>query len=141
MSLSVSEVIKLEPGARIVRIFERSKEFKKNQKKVRKCAANSASFPCNTPLHKREKQKSSHRSVKKTLLTPEHIRAEVTSDAGRVTCEKCKGLPEEEKCIRNYFVDQYPDPKALEGIVLTNAAPGDRVTPKVISLINSTMHI
>jgi len=137
MSLSVRDVVELEPGTRMVRIFERSKAFKKNQKKVKKCAANSVSFPCNTPLHKREKQKPLHRSVKKTLLTPEHIRAEATPDTGRITCEKCQGLPEDEKCIRNYFVDEHPDPKALEGIVLTNAAPGDRVTPKVILLINT----
>jgi hypothetical protein len=138
MALSVDDVEKLGPDPRLLRIFSRSKAFKKNQKKIRQCAARSTPQPRNQPAHLKGTQKL---HVTKTIIKPEHIVHEIpsdtTSDTGRITCEKCKDLPEDEKCIRNYFVDRYHDPDALEGIVLTYALPGDRIRPKVLLFTGS----
>jgi hypothetical protein len=135
MKLTPERLHQIGVCARMQRIFERSKDFKANSKKIRQLAAGSSHGPPRKPIQSvHPGAKLGHQSVKKTILAPEQIRAEIATHVphGRITCERCKDLPEDQKCIRTYFVDQHFNPEELEGIVITFAPPDDCMLPKVV---------
>ena len=63
---------------------------------------------------------------------------DVKTGTGCIICIKCKNLLEDEKCIHDYFVNDYSDVETLESIVLTYTVPKDQIPPKVVLSFKDT---
>lgn len=125
MRITVESARKLCTDERFLKIFERTKRLKQLSTKAQQTASQ---IPAQV---KSQSERGKKRKFEGTSIIENEDAGLSSSDGAHVTCTRCAELPEDERCIRKLYVDRYSDPSSLKGVVLTMAAEGDRLEPRV----------